>query len=409
MKFWPSFISNSLLPLVAIIFGFIVVSQFPKETLFWLDDKNWLPYPILATVIILASQFNQSRFFYAAWLWVALLFALDKPELIPFVHFEISMLFPLIAISNAVLLWQQDRGLRPYNILLNALIIGSCVGTTLFFMQWETILNHPIYQSWSNNYFSTFTTLSGYFSLLELCFYCLLLITLIVRLTLSPKLSHTLLAASIVIMFILQFNYDEQLIRFASGLFALIAALIVLLDSHTMAFKDELTGISSRRALTHFTKSLLNNYTVVMADVDHFKAFNDKYGHDVGDQVLRMVAQQLNQVSRGGKAYRYGGEEFTLIFPGKKPEQVFEIVDDLRDSIANYPLVIRQPDRPKQKPTDKTKATKPQKPKQQVVHVTMSFGVALKDKSTPYEQALKIADQALYKAKKAGRNKVKLG
>ncbi len=407
MKFWPTFISNSLLPLVAIIFGFTVVSQFPTETLFWLSDKNWLPYPILATSIILASQFNQSRFFYAAWLWVALLFTLDKPELIPFTNFEVSMLFPLIAIANAVLLWQQDRGLRLYNILLNSLIIGASIGVTLFIMQWEAILNHPVYQSWSNSYFSAFTTLSGYFSLLELCFYCILLCTLMVRLTLKPKLSHTLLAASIVIMFILQFNYDEQLIRFASGLFALIAALIVLLDSHTMAFKDELTGISSRRALTHFTKSLLNNYTVVMADVDHFKAFNDKYGHDVGDQVLRMVAQQLNQVSQGGKTYRYGGEEFTLIFPGKKPEQVFEIVDDLRDSIANYPLVIRQPDRPKQKPTDKT--TKPHQPKQQVVHVTMSFGVALKDKNTPYEQALKIADQALYKAKKAGRNKVKLG
>lgn len=407
MKFWPAFISNALLPLIAITFGFTLVSHFQTETLFWLLDKHWLPYPLLGVVIIIASQFNQSRFFYAAALWVLLLFALDNPQLIPVEPFELSMLFPLISSAIFVLSWQQDRGLRLYNILVNIGIIGLTMGLVLFLMQWENILNHPQYHTWSNLYHTEFSQLGSHLTALEFCLYLLLVIGLLIRLILSPRIANSLLASSVILLFILQITPNEPLIRFAGCLFAVFTVILVLLDSHNMAFKDELTGISSRRALTHYTKSLLNNYTVVMADVDHFKAFNDKYGHDVGDQVLRMVAQQLNQVPRGGKAFRYGGEEFTLIFPGKKPDQVFEIVDILRESIAEYPLVIRQPDRPKKKPNSKAHMPKA-KSQQKAVHVTMSFGAALKDKNTPYEQALKKADQALYKAKKSGRNNVQL-
>ena len=62
-------------------------------------------------------------------------------------------------------------------------------------------------------------------------------------------------------------------------------------------------------------------YTIAMVDVDHFKTFNDKHGHDVGDQVLQLVASRLARSPGGGRAYRYGGEEFTLIFPGRTREQ----------------------------------------------------------------------------------------
>ena len=61
-----------------------------------------------------------------------------------------------------------------------------------------------------------------------------------------------------------------------------------------------------------------------MVDIDHFKKFNDRYGHDAGDEVLRMVAGQLGLVGLGGKVFRYGGEEFTVIFVGKTAERVEE-------------------------------------------------------------------------------------
>jgi len=75
--------------------------------------------------------------------------------------------------------------------------------------------------------------------------------------------------------------------------------------------------LPSRRALIERLPSLGRRYTVAMVDVDHFKNFNDTYGHDAGDQVLRMVASRLGEVSGGGTAFRYGGEEFTILFPGK--------------------------------------------------------------------------------------------
>ena len=84
-----------------------------------------------------------------------------------------------------------------------------------------------------------------------------------------------------------------------------------------MAFRDELTGLPGRRALNEKLQRMGRIYTLAMADVDHFKVFNDTHGHDVGDQVLRMVAAQLRRVSGGGHAYRYGGEEFTLVFPAR--------------------------------------------------------------------------------------------
>jgi GGDEF domain-containing protein len=96
-----------------------------------------------------------------------------------------------------------------------------------------------------------------------------------------------------------------------------ILVVAVAHEAYQMAFRDELTGLPGRRALNERLQRLGRTYVIAMADVDHFKKFNDTHGHDVGDQVLRLVASQLRQIGGGGKAYRYGSEEFTLVFPGK--------------------------------------------------------------------------------------------
>ncbi len=406
MKFLPALINNTLLPIIALTFGFTVISTYPAETLFWLQDKNWLPYPLLIIAAVIASQFNQSRYFYVCLLWLGLFTLVDNPKLLGESLSNTTALL-IVAGVTSLLLWQQDKGLRLFNVLLSALLIAITGGLIAWLLLGDVVTSTVQYQAWSSDYATLLPSIAKHLTLLELALYFIFFLNAAIRVSLPPKLNHSLLAASLCLLAILNTNLTLQMMAFASSLFALITVIIVLLDSHTMAFKDELTGISSRRALMHFTKSLFNNYTIVMADVDHFKAFNDKYGHDVGDQVLRMVAQQLNQVGKGGRAFRYGGEEFTLVFPRKKPEQVFEIVDALREGIAQYPLVIRQPDRPKSKPKSEDEKPKPQQ-KQQTVHVTMSFGAALRNKQTNFEQALKLADEALYKAKKAGRNNVQM-
>ena len=108
-----------------------------------------------------------------------------------------------------------------------------------------------------------------------------------------------------------------------------------------MAFRDELTGLPGRRALNEKLQRMGRVYTLAMADVDHFKAFNDTHGHDVGDQVLRMVAAQLRRVSGGGHAYRYGGEEFTLVFPGKTAAESMPHLEAVRRAIEAYQMRLR--------------------------------------------------------------------
>ena len=94
-------------------------------------------------------------------------------------------------------------------------------------------------------------------------------------------------------------------------------AVAMVETGYRLAYHDELTGLPGRRAFNQMLLSVKADYCIAMVDVDHFKNFNDTYGHDTGDQVLRMVAAKLARVGGGGKAFRYGGEEFAIVFPHK--------------------------------------------------------------------------------------------
>jgi diguanylate cyclase (GGDEF)-like protein len=172
-----------------------------------------------------------------------------------------------------------------------------------------------------------------------------------------------------------------------------------------MAFTDDLTGLPSRRALNEQVMGLGRRYVVAMLDVDHFKRFNDTYGHDVGDQVLKMVGSKIGAVKGGGKPYRYGGEEFTVIFPRKDLKEVTSHLEELRQTIGSYQLWLRGNDRPKDAEAGKAKRGAAGSGKS--VSVTISIGVAASGDNmrTPAE-VIKAADKALYRAKQRGRNQI---
>jgi diguanylate cyclase (GGDEF)-like protein len=173
--------------------------------------------------------------------------------------------------------------------------------------------------------------------------------------------------------------------------------------SYRMAYYDELTGLPGRRALNETLLKLGSQYAVGMVDVDHFKQFNDQFGHDVGDQVLRMVAAKLERVSGGGKAFRHGGEEFAVVFPGQSAEEVLPHLESLRREVQASCFVLRAPDRPKKKPA----TPKAPSSRRKAVLVTVSVGVAAwDDQKRKPDHVIKAADLALYRAKAAGRNKV---
>jgi diguanylate cyclase (GGDEF)-like protein len=187
----------------------------------------------------------------------------------------------------------------------------------------------------------------------------------------------------------------------ATGGLILIVSLIE--TSHRMAFSDELTGLPSRRALTDALMRLPELYTVAMIDIDHFKKLNDEYGHAAGDQVLRMIGSTLTRTEGGGRPFRYGGEEFAVLFPGKSAEDALPYLEDLREAIAASSFTLRGRDRPKVRPDKPVRSAGGRR----TVAITVSMGVAESAEiGAEPDDVIRAADQALYHAKRTGRNRI---
>lgn len=180
----------------------------------------------------------------------------------------------------------------------------------------------------------------------------------------------------------------------------LILAIALVQESHRMAYRDELTGLPGRRALNEEMLKLGSRYAIAMLDVDHFKKFNDTHGHDVGDQVLRLVATKLG--GGAGQPFRYGGEEFAILFPGLSAREAAPHLEALRSTIEQARMTLRGKDRPRRKPRrPRARRGAPQ------VSVTVSIGVAEPDEERrTAREVMEAADQALYQAKRKGRNRV---
>jgi GGDEF domain-containing protein len=202
---------------------------------------------------------------------------------------------------------------------------------------------------------------------------------------------------------IVSYHYTSSLAIYfsAAGIILIIASMEA---SFSLAYNDELTGLPGRRSLDETLTNLGRKYTLAMIDVDHFKKFNDTYGHDTGDQVLKLIAANLREISGNVKTFRYGGEEFTAIFPGKDAETAIPYLEKYRKKLENTPFIIRSRERRKK---SKKNRNKKNMPGHKQAKITVSIGVASPDKdlNNP-KKVLKAADKALYRAKKAGRNKV---
>ncbi len=200
-----------------------------------------------------------------------------------------------------------------------------------------------------------------------------------------------------------------QLQFVSSTMFSLSGALMMLYlisASHEMAFNDQLTQLPGRHALDIDMRTPGRKFAIAMVDIDHFKSFNDSYGHDTGDDVLKLVASRIRLVKGKAKIYRYGGEEFTILFKGKTAAQAQEYLEAIRQDIEQYDLVIRDADsRPKD---DKFGATKRSDKRSHSVNITISVGVCDSTLERNAKEAIKRADEALYQAKKAGRNRIKV-
>ena len=247
-------------------------------------------------------------------------------------------------------------------------------------------------------------------------------IFLLVRFLITRKPADSALIWSLAAFFLsLRFIGTTRFSIVYSATAACILAASIIENSYLLAYHDELTTLPSRRAFNDALLRLQNLYSIAVVDIDHFKRFNDTYGHDTGDQVLRMVATCLSQVTGGGQAYRCGGEEFNILFPGKTTAEVADHLERLRVTIESSEFRMRGGDR-RQAPresdrrNDRTRrrARKghairelAQEKPSALLSVTVSIGVATSGKQElAPDLVLQAADKALYRAKANGRNRV---
>jgi len=202
------------------------------------------------------------------------------------------------------------------------------------------------------------------------------------------------------------------------GTAGLILTASLIETSYMLAYHDELTGIRGRRAFNEALLSLDQQYAIAIVDIDHFKKFNDTYGHDTGDQVLCLVASRLSEVKGGGQVFRCGGEEFAILFRNTSAKDAFEYLDGMRQTIQNSTFRVRGSERrntnrggetDRRKTAGKKRSRVPVAPPDAGLSVTVSIGVAeASTRNRQPEQVIHAADQALYLAKGNGRNRVEM-
>jgi len=240
---------------------------------------------------------------------------------------------------------------------------------------------------------------------LALIAYTAALVALLVKLIRNPTLFESGFVASLIgSALALHAGMHQPVTNIYMIVSGLLLVAAVVQNAYFIAYIDELTQLPGRRALNEELARSRGQYVIAMLDIDHFKNFNDTYGHDIGDQVLRMVASKISAVTGGGKPFRYGGEEFSVVFPGKTCKEVFPHLSRLREIIDESRMILRSKNRPDKKPNP---VPQQRRTAFQEVHVTISIGVAeTPDESLSPEEVIKAADQALYQAKKKGRNRI---
>lgn len=168
-----------------------------------------------------------------------------------------------------------------------------------------------------------------------------------------------------------------------------------LILAQEQAFTDELTQVGNRKAFNldifeylENSKHNLEKFFLILADIDHFKSFNDKYGHLIGDGVLRYFANALKKLTpNNGKVYRYGGEEFAILLQNTDLEAAKELAESMRAFTGQARL--------KRKDSDT-----------HLPVITASFGVTGYQPNEDVEDFIDRADKLLYRAKNNGRNQV---
>lgn len=410
--FWARLLTAALRRLFSFLIpgGLLLLIAFLLHRLFLVQRLPWLvgiyPYAVWAAGVLVAWRFNRSQLFFVILILAAAdrtLFYLGagqpgKGAAVAIAHDAISLLLPLNLLLISMM--REQRFLDGRNLWRLSLVAVEAIVVALIcvYKPWnlESILKYPVIKG------SLFKVLP--MPQPALFAFGLVFLILAIRYLWSRSAID---GGFIWVLFLSFFALNTSKTPPALSIYFATAGLTLVISiietSLGLAYQDELTGLPTRRAFDETLAKLGSRYTIAMIDVDFFKKFNDRYGHQVGDQVLRLIASKLEQSTGGGKAYRYGGEEFAMIFPGKDVNESLPHLEALRQIVEESKFVIRS----KERRSQRAKAIKKFMESRSQEAVTISIGIADDgDGSSRAEDVIKAADQALYQAKREGRNRI---
>ncbi len=405
---------SHFVPSAALLVGGLLTASIWPLNEFFLSLFNVLPTLLLLLGVVFCTVYGRQRELFLLVLVYLLYFLLDtqtdyfRAQGVPRSDAELvfhlcSLLLPLL--YGLYGLWQERTHLLQ-DLLARGLVLLAVVGVSLALASRfpEALQAWLIKVHWPALH-------GAWMRLIQLTYplFFIALALLLVQYVRQPRPLHAaqLLGLVALLWMLPQVFIREHALHVMSSVAMLMLVAAVAHEAYQMAFRDELTGLPGRRALNERLQRLGRQYVIAMADVDHFKKFNDSHGHDVGDQVLRVVASQLRKVGGGGRAYRYGGEEFTLVFPGKSIDECLPHLETVRRNIEHYVVQLRDKG---MRPQDDHLGRQGRGRKgASTVSVRISIGAAERQLSqrTP-EAVIKAADKALYSAKSAGRNCVRV-
>lgn len=385
--------------LVSAIFSLKLIPYIPVR---YLPMLELLPFVLMFTSFILGIKFNRSQLIYSAILF-SLIYAYffwffkSTSSQSPLILNSITI---FLSINIALISLYSERGVITLIGLTRFIIIGLQVAG----FSWLIYIKHPEWQHFVNLIiFPALQIKLLFFSQTALLSFLISFFVVSISFFYhSNPFRGAILGGMCLALYGMTFSGNEMVTISILFSFTLIFPLLTLVSvSYRMAYVDELTDLPGRRALNETLNKLGSKYVLAMLDVDHFKKFNDTYGHDAGDDVLRLLGNRLKSVTGGGKPFRYGGEEFTLVFAGMSLSEVSEHLEKLRENVANNKFTLRKQERR----TKRKRKRSSKKVSQRDVKVTISIGYAERnDKAKTPNQVLKLSDKALYKAKRKGRN-----
>lgn len=355
----------------------------------------YFSYVLLAVDILLSFIFNRSRvFFIASVVFISQILLMICIVTDGVVNFNIiavrSIINIILPINITAFALSSDKGILTPSGKLRIIVVFF----EYLFIGWVIVSNRTKLIV----FISSVPLYIGNLAPIPLCtflIFCFAFIFFIARIVILDLSKDRLLFGVLIAVFLGLFSENKNIsipVYFsAAGLILLICALH---ETYFLAYIDELTGLPSRRSLKDKMMKLGGKYSIAMIDIDFFKKFNDSYGHDSGDEVLRFIGKTLKQIPGGGKSFRYGGEEFTVVFPGKNISEVIPYMEKLRENIAKSRIPLIK---------GSSKNSTSQRTKK--VSITISCGVAERNEKHPDSyDVLKAADAALYRAKDKGRN-----